>query len=91
MYVTIIPPVLQKSMIIPCQDKTKDTIEVWRTSPETFFTHIERRGQSTISFPEVVRMSSEFDRRVAMMDDAFRSSIHRLSVGSLHLFQTRHD
>lgn len=81
---------LRKSLIIALQDKTKDTIEVWRTSPETFFTYIERRGQSTISFPDVVRMP-EFDRRVAMMDDAFRSSIHRLSVGSLHLFQARHD
>lgn len=61
------------------QDKTRDTIEVWRTRPEIFLEHIACRGASTIPSPEILDRSEEY-KMFHTMDDAFRTSVGGLAV-----------
>jgi hypothetical protein len=63
------------------QDKTRDTIEVWRTRPDIFLEGIFRRGASTIPSPEILGKTEEY-KTFHTINDAFKTRTLNLAVCS---------
>ncbi|KAJ7222193.1 hypothetical protein GGX14DRAFT_388026 [Mycena pura] len=60
-------------------DKTRDTLERWRTDRQLFFADILSRSKSIIPSPQVLSMDEQSRQRIAM-DDAFRTRVIFLSM-----------
>ncbi|KAJ7186787.1 hypothetical protein C8R46DRAFT_1058034 [Mycena filopes] len=63
-------------------DKTRDTLELWRTDSKLFFSDIYSRSKSIITSPQVLSMDERSRQRV-QLEDALRTRIVFLSM--LHL------
>ncbi|KAF7328969.1 hypothetical protein MVEN_02526900 [Mycena venus] len=60
-------------------DKTRDTLELWRTDRELFISDILTRSKSIIPSPKVAKMD-ERSRQRNMVDDTFRTRVTFLSM-----------
>lgn len=70
---------LARAISISEFDKARDTMELWRTDPKSFFETILNRRESTIPSPEILDRSQEYIGWHTL-DDAFRSRLYGLSL-----------
>ncbi|KAF8061641.1 hypothetical protein FPV67DRAFT_1509726 [Lyophyllum atratum] len=63
-------------------DRTKDTIELWRTVPQSLFQTIMTRKASTIPSPQILNNSKEYIE-FHTLDDAFRSRLYGLNLAHM--------
>ncbi|KAJ7449674.1 hypothetical protein FB451DRAFT_1287634 [Mycena latifolia] len=71
-----------RAIAISEADKVRDTMEMWRTDPETFMDGLIKRGESTIPSPEILDQGSDYIR-FHKIDDAFRSRLHSLHLAHM--------
>ncbi|KAJ7091324.1 hypothetical protein B0H15DRAFT_835479 [Mycena belliarum] len=71
-----------RAIAISEADKARDTMEMWRTDPETFMDGLMKRGESTIPSPEILNQGSDYIR-FHKIDDAFRSRMHSLHLAHM--------
>ncbi|KAJ7668353.1 hypothetical protein B0H17DRAFT_1018509 [Mycena rosella] len=71
-----------RAIAISEADKVQDTMEMWRTHPETFMDGLMKRAESTIPSPQILDQGSDYIR-FHKIDDAFRSRLYTLHLARM--------